>query len=193
MKGSLQDLDFSSEGRLVAAAGLSGDIAIWDLARHRLARTIHHDGGLQSIRFSPDGRTIVTGDFRGNVDFWDADTGRKAGRTLGGQNGDVLSVTYSPNGKRLMTTSTDGQFRLWDLASGKLVGSPLPGANVGGWGTFFPDGTHVIATFWSGIGVIWNVDPAAWSRQACRIAHRTLTRTEWHDFVPEKPYRPVCG
>ena len=46
-----------------------------------------------------------------------------------------------------MTTSTDGQFRLWDLASGKLVGSPLPGADVGGWGTFFPDGKHVIAIF----------------------------------------------
>jgi WD40 repeat protein len=193
VKGSLQDLDFSSDGRLVAATGLGGDIAIWDLAGHRLARTIHHGDGLQSIRFSPDGGTIATGDFRGNVDFWDAATGRKAGRTLGGQNGDVLSVTYSPNGKQVMTTSTDGQFRLWDLASGKLVGSPLPGANVGGWGTFFPDGKHVIATFWSGIGMVWNVDPAAWSRQVCRIAQRTLTRAEWGDFVPERPYSRVCG
>ena len=193
VKGSLQDLDFSSDGRLVAAAGLGGDIAIWDLVRHRLARTIHHVVALQSIRFSPDGRTIVTGDFRGNVDFWDAATGRKAGDTLGGQNGDVLSVTYSPNGKQVMTTSTDGQFRLWDLASGKLVGSPLPGADVGGWGTFFPDGKRVIAVFWSGIGVVWNVDHAAWSRQSCRIAHRTLTRAEWRDFVPERPFSPVCG
>jgi WD40 repeat protein/DNA-binding SARP family transcriptional activator len=193
VQGTLQDIDFSSDGKFVVAAGLSGDIAVWDLVRHRLARTIHHDGGLQSIRFSPDGKTIVTGDFRGNADFWDAATGRKAGRTLGGQNGDVLSVTYSPNGKQLLTTSTDGRFRLWDLASGKLVGSPLPGADVGGWGTFFPDGKHMIATFWSGIGVVWNVDPAAWGRQACRVAHRTLTRAEWHDVVPERPYRPMCG
>jgi WD40 repeat protein/DNA-binding SARP family transcriptional activator len=190
---SLQDLDFSSGGRLVAATGLGGDIAIWDLVTHKLVHTIHHEGGLQSIRFSPDGRTIATGDFRGNVDFWDAASGRKARRTLGGQNGDVLSVTYSPNGKQVMTTSTDGQFRLWDLVSGKLVGSPLPGANVGGWGTFFPDGKHVIATFWSGIGVVWNVDPSAWGLQACRIAHRSLTRAEWDDFVPERPYGPACG
>lgn len=193
VKGSLQDLDFSSDGRFVAAAGLAGDVAIWDLVRHRLARTIHHTVGLLSIRFSPDGRTIATGDFRGNVDFGNAATGRKAGRTLGGQNGDVLSVTYSPNGEQVMTTSTDGQFRLWDLASGKLVGSPLPGADVGGWGTFFPDGKRVIATFLSGIGMVWNVDPAAWGRQACRIAHRTLTRAEWRDFVPERPFGPVCG
>ncbi len=193
VKGTLQDLDFSSDGRFVAAAGLGGDIAIWDLAKHRLARTIHHRVLLQSIRFSPDGKTLVTGDFSGNVDFWDAATGRKAGRTLGGQNGDVLSVTYSPNSKQVMTTSADGQFRLWDLASGKLVGSPLPGADIGGWGTFFPDGKHVIASFWSGIGVVWNVDPATWNRQACRIAHRTLTRAEWRDFVPERPYRRVCG
>ncbi len=193
VKGSLQDLDFSSNGKLVAAASLSGDLPIWNLARHRLARVIHHRGGLQSIRFSPDGRTIATGDFRGDVEFWDGATGQHVGRTLGGQNGDVLSVTYSPSGAQVVTTSTDGQFRLWDLASGKLVGSPLPGANVGGWGTFFPDGKRVIAVFWSGIGIVWDVDPNAWARQACQIAHRNLTRAEWHDVVPERPYRHVCG
>jgi hypothetical protein len=51
----------------------------------------------------------------------------------------------------------------------------------------------VIATFWSGIGVVWNVDPSAWGLQACRIAHRSLTRAEWDDFVPERPYGPACG
>ena len=146
--------------------------------------------GLLSIRFSPDGRTIATGDFRGNVDFWDAATGREVGtdarRT---ERGRLAASPTSPNGEQVMTTSTDGKFRLWDLASGKLVGSPLPGADVGGWGTFFPDGKRVIATFLSGIGVVWNVDPAAWGRQACRTAHRTLTRAEWREFVPERSFR----
>ena len=76
------------------------------------------------------------------------------------------------------TTSTDGKFRLWDVASGKLIGSPLPGSDTGGWGTFFPDGRYVAATFWSGVGVVWNVDPAAWSRRACQVAHRNLTRDD---------------
>jgi WD40 repeat protein len=191
-KGTLQDLDFSSDGRRLAAAGLGGDIWIWNLRRRALERTIRHGSAVLSIRFSPDGKYIATGDLPGNVDFWDATTGRQVGRTLGGQNGYVLSVTYNPSGTEVMTTSTDGKLRLWDLASGKLVGAPLPGAGTGGWGTFFPDGARVIAAFWSGMGVVWNVDPAVWRAHACRIANRNLTRAESRDFLPERSYRRTC-
>jgi len=191
-KGTLQDLDFSSDGQRVASAGLSNDILVWNVAQRRLERTIHHGSSFISIRFSPDGKQIATGDFAGNVDFWDAETGKHVGRTLGGQNGLVLSVTYDPTGTKVITTSNDGKFRLWDLASGKLVGAPLPGADTGGWGTYFPDGKQVIATFWSGTGVVWNVDPAAWKTQACRVAHRNLTRSEWRDFLPQRSYGHVC-
>jgi WD40 repeat protein/DNA-binding SARP family transcriptional activator len=190
---TLQDLDFSSDGRRIAAAGLADDISIWDLGRRTLERTIHHHDPIMSIRFSPDGKRIATGDLAGNVHFWDAATGRQVGRTLGGQNGSVWSVTYSPNGDEVMTTSDDGKVRLWDLATGKLVGAPLPGADTGGWGTFFPDGTQVVATFWSGTGVVWNVNPEAWREHACRVANRSLTPAEWENVVPERRYRRICG
>jgi WD40 repeat protein/DNA-binding SARP family transcriptional activator len=191
-RGTLQDLDFSAGGARVAAAGLASAIWIWNLRRRTLERTIHHDSAFLAIRFSPDGKRIVTGDAAGNVDIWDAATGRQAGRALGGQNGYVLSVTYNPSGTQIASTSTDGKIRLWDLASGKLLGRPLPAADSGGWGTFFPDGKHVIATFRSGSGVVWNIDPAAWRTQSCRVANRDLTRAEWRDFLPERSYRPTC-
>ena len=101
-------------------------------------------------------------------------------------------MTYSPNGDEVMTTSDDGKLRLWDLATGKLVGAPLPGADIGGWGTFFPDGKQVIATFWSGSGVVWNVGPAAWRAHACRVANRELTHVEWGDSLPERSYQRIC-
>lgn len=193
VQGSLQDLDFSPDGTLVATAGLAGDIAIWNVPQRQLERTIHHKNAILSIRFSPNSKEIATGDLPGNVDFWDATTGRQVGRTLGGQNGYVASVTFNPTGTEVMTTSTDGKLRLWDLASGKLVGAPLPGADTGGWGTFFPDGTRVIAVFGDGTGVVWNVDPAAWEAHACRVAHRNLTHAEWHAFLPQRGYRVACA
>jgi WD40 repeat protein len=193
LRGSLQDLDFTPDGKLLAAAGLWGDIAVWNVARRRLERVIHHHDAILTIRFSPDGKEIATGDLPGNVDFWDPSTGRQVGRTLGGQNGLVLSVSFNPSGSELMTTSTDGKLRLWDLGSGKLIGAPLPGSTTGGWGTFFPDGKHVIAMFGDGTGVVWNVDPAVWEEQACRVAHRDLTRAEWRDFLPQRRYRAACG
>jgi WD40 repeat protein/DNA-binding SARP family transcriptional activator len=190
---TLQDIDFSSDGKYVAAAGLGEKVYVWDLRSKALVQKIPHGRLIFAIRFSPDGKQIATGDEKGNVDFWDPATGRRVGREIGGQNGGVASVTYSPDGREVMTTSTgDGKFRLIDITTGKLIGEPLPGADIGGWGTFSPNGKEIIATFWSGLGVAWNVDPAAWQRQACRIANRNLTRAEWRDFLPQRSYRAVC-
>jgi WD40 repeat protein len=158
-----------------------------------VVRRIHNGDGVLTIRFSPDGKTIATGNIPGDVDFWDPTNGRRVGRTLGGQNGYVVSVSFSPDGRELATTSGDGHFRLWDIASGKLVGAPLPGADAAGWGGFFPDGRNVIAAFASGLGVEWDLNPSDWERHACLVAHSTLTRAEWHDIAPERPYRRVCA
>jgi hypothetical protein len=67
----------------------------------------------------------------------------------------------------------------------------LPGS-FGGRGTFFPDGHRLIAVTGSGTGIIWNVDPASWSRWACRVARRNLSPAEWHKFLPSVAYRKVC-
>lgn len=190
--GSLQDVDFSSDGQRVVAAGLSGDIAVYNLGLRQLERTINHHDGILAIRFAPDGRTIATGDIPGRVNFWDAATGAQVGSPLGGQNGLVFSVTFDASGKQVLTTSTDGKLRLWDFASRKLVGAALPGVDGAGWGTFFPDGKRVVAAFDSGYAIVWEIEPAAWATHACRVAGRNLTRAEWRDFLPERPYRPVC-
>ena len=189
---TLQDLDFTPDGRLLASAGLDGKILIWNVAQRAVQRTIEHHNAILTIRFSPDGKTIATGDISGHVNFWDAATGRPAGHPLAGQNGIVSSVAYLAGGSELVTTSGDGKLRLWDVASGRLVGSPLPGSDTGGWGDSFPDGRHAISVFYDGTGVIWNLDPVAWKDKACRIAHRDLTRAEWHDLLPQRAYRAVC-
>ena len=191
--GSLQDLDFSPDGSRLAAAGLAGEIALWDLKSRRVERRIEHGVAILALRFAPDGRTLASGDLAGAVDFWNATTGRPAGRPLAGQNGLVLSVSYSPGGSKLVTASSDGRLRLYDLETGKLIGAPLPGTGAGGWAAFLPDGKHVVAVFSDGTGDVWNLDPAAWDAQACRVANRNLTQAEWHDFLPELGYAAVCG
>jgi WD40 repeat protein len=191
-KGSLQDVDFSPDGTLIATAGLAGDITIWNVKRRALQRTIRHTDAVIALGFSPDGKTIATGDLPGNVEFWNPSDGRKVGPTLGGHNSLVLSLSFSPSGTQLVTTAGDGLLRLWDVASGKLIGAPLPASEARGSGLYSPDGKHLIAAFDSGVGVVWNVDPRAWERQACRVAHRNLTAAEWRDLLPHRTFRPVC-
>ncbi|HEY7422004.1 MAG TPA: BTAD domain-containing putative transcriptional regulator [Gaiellaceae bacterium] len=191
--GGLASATFSSDGRfLAAAAGSNGAIAVWDVRRRRSMRTIPNLVPIESLSFAPHGTTIAVGDASGSVGFWDAATGRQLPERLPGQTGPVLSLSFDPSGRRLMSTSTDGRIRLWDLATRTLIGVPLPGSQGDGWGTFFPNGKRLIAVFGSGAGVIWNVDPSSWSRWACRVARRNLSRTEWHDFLPNLAYRKVC-
>jgi WD40 repeat protein/DNA-binding SARP family transcriptional activator len=193
VQGTMDDVDFSSDGRLVATAGLAGQIYVWNVQRRAPVRTIDQGDWIESLRFRPRTETIAAGDQSGNVDFWDAASGRRLPGELAGGGGGVDSVSFDPSGGRLMTTSEDGNIRLWNLADHTLIGAPIPAGNGYGWGTFFPDGRYVVVTYNSGLGVVWNVDPTSWAAQACRVAARNLTQAEWHDFLPRRPYRRVCA
>jgi len=41
--------------------------------------------------------------------------------------------------------------------------------------------------------VQWPIDVRTWERFACRVAGRQLTRAEWADALPDRPYERVCG
>jgi WD40 repeat protein len=151
------------------------------------------DGAYDStVSFSPDGKLLAIGDTAGNVVIWDVTKHRPVGSPLAGQIVPVNSVDFDRSGQTLVTMSSDGNLRLWDVATRKLIGAPIPAWDDGGGSAeFFPDGTHVLAV--SGpSGVIWNVNPTAWEAQACRTAHRELTREEWRAFLGQRAYRPAC-
>jgi len=188
----LNDVDFSSDGRLLAAAGLAGQITVWSLKQRKVAYTTPPGPWIQTLRFSPDGKTIAAGNSSGDVDFWDAETGRQLPQHFASIGGSVNSLSFDPSGRRLMTTDGDGSIRLWDIPSGEPIGAPLPGSTTEGWGTFFPNGTQLVAVFGPGTGVVWNVDPTRWSALACQIANRNLTRAEWHAYLPNRPYSKTC-
>lgn len=190
--GGLNEVDFSPDGRLLAAAGFAGRIMVWNLQQHRVAYTTPPGTWIQTLRFSPDGKTIASGNSSGGVDFWDAATGRQLPQQLATIGGSVNSLSFDPSGKRLMTTSSNGRVQLWDISTGAPIGPPLPGSNTPGWGTFLPNGKQIVAVFGSGTGVVWNVDPARWSAQACRIAKRNLTTREWRAYLPSRPYARTC-
>jgi WD40 repeat protein/DNA-binding SARP family transcriptional activator len=144
-------------------------------------------------RFSADGRLLALGDNEGRAQIYDGRTFTPRGKPLVGHAGAVVTADFSPRGELLATSSTDGTVRLWDTATGRPVGAPLPGlANVALGAAFVRGGTHVAAVHDGGRGYLWDVRPSSWSRHACEVAGRPLTRLEWEEALPTREYAAAC-
>ena len=187
-------LSFSPDGQTLAIAlDLNGTQLLDGRSLRLLARLPGRPGaGGASVRFAPDGRLLAVTGGDGSTQLWDAVARRPVGAPLSGHEDLVTDAEFSPDGGTLATSGVDGTVILWDLPSRRALGT-LPGPM--GWTAvrFTRDGRRIFVLRDTGAGQRWEVTPDAWSRHACRVAGRELTRAEWDEFVPDQDYRPVCG
>ena len=190
------EAQLSPDGRWLSVIPLNADVVedkleVWDVRRRQRVRTVRPAAGADTGRFSPDGRFLAVGDLRGRVQVLSTRTWRAVTPELAG--GRTAGVAFSPDGGKLATGSADGAVRLWDVASGEALGAPLPGAPHSTAVPFFtPDGTHLIVAQDNGRAYRWDIRPTSLVRQACEVAGRRLTRAEWEEFLPGRPYHPAC-
>jgi WD40 repeat protein len=158
-----------------------------------LRRLAGADNTMFFAEFSADGRYVVGGSERGWARLWSANTFEPVTRELGGHAGPVLAASVSPDGETLATGGADGVVRLFDVHTQQPIGAPLPAVPNSSVGPFFsPDGAYLFAITAAGRAFRWDVRPASWGRQACAVAGRTLSRAEWNDALPGRPFAPAC-
>jgi WD40 repeat protein len=183
---------FSPDGTILAVASYGGEVWLWRVADYSLLHRLRADPTQASaLAFTTDGRTLATSGAEGKVLLWDTRTGRQLGSPLAGHASAIGAATFSPDGRVLATV--DGEAILWDVASHKQIGTALPGRSPGPHAlAFLPGGGQLAAASPSGSVLVWDVDPAAWRARACTVAGRTLTRQEWNELLPGRPYQDVC-
>jgi WD40 repeat protein len=196
---SMGDIDLSPNGRLVAVAGGTDkdplkEVEILDVPSMKLRGKLSASGSVWDIvYFTQDGRFIVGGSFKGWVRLWSAKTLEPVTGTFAGHAGRVEQASVSPDGSTLATGGPESAVRLWDLRSQTPFGAPLPALpGHGATPVFSPDGAHLFVLSDGGIGYRWDVRPAGWASYACKLAGRSLTRAEWKDALPGRPYAPAC-
>jgi WD40 repeat protein len=197
MKVSGNTLSFSPDGRYIAGDGAAADFGgradVYDV-RSGKRMSIPTGDLVRSVAFSHNGRLLAVGHYGGTVALVSTADWKPTGRRLAGHRERVTAVEFSSDDRTLVSGSADGTARLWDVGTRRPLGTALaikPGSYVAA--AFSRSGSHLFAIPSDGPAVRWDVRPESWKRHACTVGGRDLTRTEWHELMPDRDYRRVCG
>ncbi len=187
------DLAVDPAGRYLAGATFDGPLELWQLPGGRLVSSLSRAGdkaASTAVAFAPDGRHLAQGTSKGAVRVWDVRSGAVT-CVLAGHKSWVESAAFNPTGSLLATGSDDGSVRLWDPAACAPVGAPMLGFGDSIVSlAFAPDGRELLVG--SRDGVVRGVAvPDRWLRQACELARRNLSRSEWAQYAVGA-YRRTC-
>ncbi len=152
----VSDIDFSADGKIIAAADGRG-VTLWDAFTGKWLHDWGHTSNVGVLAFTPDGKTLLTG-ANGNDRFlhsWDPFTGRPRGKWKGHEGG-IRALLVTADGKHAISTGQDGTIRLWEVASGKEIGRIGEGKGPAGAADLSPEG-KLLAT-WIGESIqLWDL------------------------------------
>ncbi|WP_310416500.1 AAA-like domain-containing protein [Chamaesiphon sp. OTE_8_metabat_110] len=109
---TLRQINFSPDGRTIAAAGIDGMVRLWDVDDGKLLNAYQgHRESIVDIQFSHNSQEIATAGDDGTIKFWSRNGELR--RTLEGFNG--LSLAFSPDSKTFIAVNRNGVMRFWNL------------------------------------------------------------------------------
>ncbi|KAF3921875.1 Beta-TrCP [Arthrobotrys entomopaga] len=116
-RGSIESVEFLTDGKTLASASSDYTICLWDAATGVLLQTLEgHTLNVASLAFN--GKVLASGSSDCTVKLWDPDTGVLL-RTLEGHTECVRSVAFQ--GGLLASSSGDRTIKIWDTATGDLL------------------------------------------------------------------------
>jgi WD40 repeat protein len=177
---------------MIASVPSQGGAEVWDAVTRTSIATFDGMPGDSSVALSPDGHFLAVGGFGRVVHVWDVRTRKLAHELDQGGNG-AFTLEFSPDGRTLAISGFEPVASLWDVGTGTQIGPQLTAGDRRTMIDLSSDGRLLLEIHGNGKGAVWDVDPESWKRRACDLANRTLTREEWEEFLPGRPYEPTCG
>ena len=189
------ELAFSADGGAVVASGCcrgGSVVAAYDARSGRKRFVRRTTGQWTSFALHPDSRRLLVGDGDGRVAVWDLATGVEVGAPLTITAGGIAQIAVAPDGLTFAVGGFDNTASLWDIRSRKRIGETFPIERATIPAVAFDRRGRLLITE-LGSAILWPVDVGTWRRFACEAAGGTITRAEWADLLPSRPYRRVCA
>src|SRR5690606_14179888 len=97
-QGETNGVEYSPDGRQIAATGDDGTVRLWDVqTRRQLWSAVAHEAGAYQVGFTPDGKTIATCGKEDKDRLCEASTGQPLG-PLNVHSNALESLALSPQG-----------------------------------------------------------------------------------------------
>jgi WD40 repeat protein len=147
-ESAVNQLQFSHDGRLLAAGLANGTTELWDAHNFQAsgAPLAGQNGKVNQAVFVAGDSLLVTATTT-SVAEWDTDNVNPLASTLSAGPNGITSVAFSPDGQSAAATDTAGEVKLWTLSHGQPVDPPILVQRQGGASatavSFSPDGRRM--------------------------------------------------
>ena len=110
---TVQAVDVSPEGNLIASASWDGTIKLWQSNGQLITTLDAHEGEVMDVRFHPDRNLIASASLDGTVRLWQRDGSLV--QSIPTEQQAPNQVRFIPSGDRLLTAGQDGTLAIWNL------------------------------------------------------------------------------
>jgi len=147
-------VDFTPDGRLIAATSRDGTIRLHEVATGRLIQTITGVGASMRMALAPHGRRLVAEADDRSVAVWDIATGARSPFLPAPLEGSYVYFAFSPDGRWLVTVGAG--IRVWNAATRTEAAWP---EHPGGYSTMAisPDSRVLATASFTGYLSLWNL------------------------------------
>ncbi|TQS44594.1 Hsp70 family protein [Cryptosporangium phraense] len=159
--GTLESIEFTDDGKRIAAASTYGNVLNWNTGNGSRAATYPTIAGpkksLSDVALSPDGTTLAALDSTDGLRLYDVAKKTPVGGPLTAEDDPYGGLTFSPDGKFLAATTSGAGVIVFDLGTGRVVATLEGFTSMVRTIAFSPDGKILAAAGDDSRILLWDV------------------------------------